>query len=286
MPHILKRLGERSYQSSAGAWTRSWPCNFENASHAHGIWPSASTLSWWEIKEIENEVQKNSTSTKKLLKTFFSIPELKLQAEVLSIFWSGLDTWMVSDRRQPHIPSGLKCEQNEQCCQECNHVAHIQIGTRALKSDAMKKKLLAELESEDYRCFLTNEFQRCIICFSSLVTSTKSSSICNISACNNINNKAPHNRVTTYHNWCLIGPFPMLYLGATTMMLFKPFSKWNCLGMFQSKGQGETFASTKSNAQIFFIKMSNMLSILASVQMGKNGSEDSSCFRDSSETSI
>lgn len=31
-----------------------------------------------------------------------------------------------------------------------------------------------------YLCLRTNEFQRCINCFSSLVTSTKSSSICNI----------------------------------------------------------------------------------------------------------
>lgn len=36
------------------------------------------------------------------------------------------------------------------------------------------------LMKQDYLCLRTNEFQRCISCFSSLVTSTKSSSICNI----------------------------------------------------------------------------------------------------------
>lgn len=249
--NIKMRLGERSYQSSAGAWTRSWPCNFENASHAHGIWPSASTLSWCQIKEIE--VQKNSTSKKKKFncwRHFAQSQNLNYKLRPYQFSEVGRILGWPSDSRQPHMPSGLKCEQHEQCCQECNHVAHIQICTRALKAMPWGKKNLAELESEDYRCFLTNEFQRCIICFSSLVTSTKSSSICNISACNNINNKAPHIRVTTCHKLiratiqglygCQIGPFPMLYLGATTMMLFKAFSKWDCQGIFQeAMGKGK-----------------------------------------------
>lgn len=40
-----------------------------------------------------------------------------------------------------------------------------------------KGKKNLELRREYYRCFRTNEFHICIICFSSLVTSTKSSSI-------------------------------------------------------------------------------------------------------------
>lgn len=36
---------ELNYHFSAGAWTRSCPYNLVNASHAQGIWPSASTLS-------------------------------------------------------------------------------------------------------------------------------------------------------------------------------------------------------------------------------------------------
>lgn len=43
-----------------------------------------------------------------------------------------------------------------------------------------KIKIQSKMEGEDYRCFLTKEFHICIISFSSLVTSTKSSSICNM----------------------------------------------------------------------------------------------------------
>lgn len=152
---------------------------------------------------------------------------------------------------------------------------------KGTKSDAMRKKKPSGTREEDYRCFLTNEFQRCIICFSSLVTSTKSSSICNISACNNINNKAPHIRVTTCHiligatiqglYGCQTGPFPMLYLGATTMMLFKAFSKWDCQGIFKKQWARGNFASTQSNILIFFIKIvqSNFIHVILSLILFK-----------------
>lgn len=40
----LEPKHERSYQNRAGDTTSSWLWNFENASHAHGTWPSARTL--------------------------------------------------------------------------------------------------------------------------------------------------------------------------------------------------------------------------------------------------
>lgn len=279
--NIKMRLGERSYQSSAGAWTRSWPCNFENASHAHGIWPSASTLSWCQIKEIE--VQKNSTSKKKKINCWRHLAQsqnLNYKLRPYQFSEVGRILGWPSDSRQPHMPSGLKCEQHEQCCQECNHVAHIQICKRALKAMPWGKKNLAELESEDYRCFLTNEFQRCIICFSSLVTSTKSSSICNISACNNINNKAPHIRVTTCHKliratiqglYVRLGLFPCSTWGLPLWCYLKPFPNETVKEYFKKQWERGNFASTQSNILIFFIKIvqSNFIHVILSLILFK-----------------
>jgi retron-type reverse transcriptase len=61
------------------------------------------------------------------------------------------------------------------------HMIHnicLTILQKPLRRKRNKNKILAVID--EHLCFLIKEFQRCMSCFSSLETSTKSSSICNI----------------------------------------------------------------------------------------------------------
>lgn len=137
---------KRNYHRRAGVLTRFGPCNCENASQAQGIWPSASTLRTVTTLSSDNKVRilainqwYSSTITPSLLYIRTKTCRTMLRVGLLSEFNVDLDLFVL----------------NVKTCQQYK-----------------PRKVFVS-----YRCFLTNEFHICIICFSSLVTSTKSSSI-------------------------------------------------------------------------------------------------------------
>lgn len=85
--------------------------------------------------------------------------------------------------KTPHMPTKYEYQPTPWHYYKCNF-KWISKGVLQTKYHSLRK--YNAMNVTNYRCFRIKEFQRCIICFSSLVTSTKSSSNCQYDLFNQI----------------------------------------------------------------------------------------------------
>lgn len=115
---------------------------------------------------------------KKMRFTFVSLHILREQLEKLIAENCTFTTFLSNP---PSITSSdLPLHPTENKSRRCTYLhTPVPLNLNNVKENHIRNKTRHEIRQ--YLCFLTNEFHRCITCFSSLVTSTKSSSICNMS---------------------------------------------------------------------------------------------------------